>query len=220
MTTELAVPEKELRESGQALIRDADAIQITNHATFEVAGRFLVNVAALKKSIEAALNPVVDAAHKTHKAATTLRADLLAGPAKADTIVRARMLDYQRKEAAERQRVEHELQEAERKRLEDERLRQAQMVADAGHQEVAEALLDAPIVVAPVELPKPKAEGVSTRKVVTFRIIDASKINRPYLVPDETKIRNQVKATGKDAEKLVGGIEVYEEEGLAVRAGR
>ena len=218
MTTELAVPEKELREQGSALIAEANAIVVSSHDQYESAGRFLTNVAALKKSITTAMKPIKDATHAAHKAATTLENDLLAGPAKADVIVRTRMSAYSQAERVAREKAQREQQEALRKQIEDQRIAQAQSLADAGHVEIAEQILDAPVVVAPVELPKPTAAGVSVRKVIKFRIIDPAGINRPYLVPDETAIRNQVKALGKDAEKLVGGIEVYGENELAVRA--
>lgn len=217
-TTEIAVPEKELREQGSALIAEANAIQITSHDQYEAAGAFLVGVAALRKSITAAMKPVKDATHTAHKAATNLENDLLAGPAKADLIVRTRMSAYSRAEQVAREKAQREQQEALRKQIEDQRITQAQTLADAGHVEIADQILDAPVVVAPVELPKPTAAGVSVRKVVKFRIIDPAKINRAYLVPDETKIRAQVKALGKDAASVVGGIEVYEENELAVRA--
>lgn len=216
-TTELAIPERELRAQGSALITEAEAIQITSHDQYTAAGQFLVNVAALKRSITAAMKPVKEATHAAHKAATSLENDLLAGPARADVIVRTRMQAYQRAEQLAREKAQREQQEILRKQIEDQRLQQAQTLADAGHVEVAEQLLEAPVVVAPVELPKPTAAGVSVRKIVKFRIIDPAKINRPYLIPDETAIRNQVKALGKDAERLVGGIEVYEESDLAVR---
>ena len=48
-------------------------------------------------------------------------------------------------------------------------------------------------------------------------MVNAAQINGKFLMPDEKKISNLVRSLGKDAEKLVGGIQVYHE--TIVRAG-
>jgi hypothetical protein len=62
------------------------------------------------------------------------------------------------------------------------------------------------------------AAGISTRKSFTYRIVDASKIDRRFLIPDEVSIRKLVRAMGPDAAAIVGGIEVIEERIVSARA--
>lgn len=54
-------------------------------------------------------------------------------------------------------------------------------------------------------LPAPKEDGWS------WRIEDLTKINPEFLCPDRTKIERQVRAMGKRAQEMVGGIEVFKE---------
>ena len=206
-----------MTQQGHDIVTRAAAVVVADHSTYELAGAMLRDVVTLKKSIQEEFKSSKAAAHEAHKKITALEAKMLEAPTKAESLLKKAMGDWALVEAKRRQEEERRLLEQARKDEEDRRIEAAIALEQAGHADVAESVLSAPAPVAVVTVPKPAAVGVSVRKVVKFRILDPSKINRPYLVPDEIAIRNQVKALGKDAEKLVGGIEVYEENELAVR---
>lgn len=149
-------------------------------------------------------------------------------------------IERQRREAeqkaeAERLRIE-ELQrqaqlkaEQERKKAEEEMLRKAIEAEAQGKTEEAEAILAAPLpgppkpievpivrtVITPPPPPPPKVQGVSTRKVWKWRLVDFS------LVPDEYKqLADSVvtaKVRSQKGDTKIPGIEVYEETEVAGR---
>ena len=69
------------------------------------------------------------------------------------------------------------------------------------------------MVAAPVvQAEAPKVAGVSSRKAWKFEIVDASKVNPLFLMPDTVKIGRQVTALGRDAQDVVGeGVRIYED---------
>ncbi len=86
---------------------------------------------------------------------------------------------------------------------------------DAAHQ--AEAIREAPKV-APVTVQPnvPKVAGIRGRVNWKFKVVDASKIQRGYLIPDEVSIGQEVRRI-KDkakAEAAIPGIEVWSEDAI------
>lgn len=71
--------------------------------------------------------------------------------------------------------------------------------------------------VAPViAVQQPKVAGIATKQTAQFRIIDPTKINMAFMVPDEMKIRKQVNALKLDAKPIIGeGIEIWMEDSIA-----
>jgi hypothetical protein len=208
-----AVPNTEaLQREGQEVATRAAAVMIASHEEYALAGEELVRVATLRKSIQAAFKEPKDKANQAHKAITSLEAKLLEFPAKAEALLKQRMGEFQLRDEATR------IQAQQRKEEEDRRIAEAQLLEGAGHTEAAEALLEEPVPMPVVEIPKARAEGVSVRKKFGFRIIDPSKINPAFLMVDEAKIRKQVAALGADAASLIGaGVEIFEESVVSVR---
>jgi hypothetical protein len=78
-------------------------------------------------------------------------------------------------------------------------------------------------IVAPiVDAPALKVEGRKSRKVWKWKIKDASKIDRRFLMLDETKVNTLVRSMHKEAESLLGegAIEVWEEDDLSITAAK
>lgn len=80
--------------------------------------------------------------------------------------------------------------------------------------------VQAATVVAPViQREPPKVTGISSREVWKFEIVDPSKINPQFLMPDEKKIGAQVRALKGDAASIIGaGVRVYAERQIAAGA--
>ena len=208
-TTALVVLEAE----GFGTIREAH--------TYEAAGAFLTgSIKPARKEIAATFGPIITAAHATHKEAVAQRRRHEEPLIKAEQIVKAAMGSYvteQRRITAE---AEAERMKAARDKAEAATLAEASRLEEAGHTEAAEEMITAPVVpiVSTPPPAAPKAAGVSTRMVTKYRIINESAIDRAYLMPDEKKIRQVVRAMGGDAARLIGGIEVYEEPVIAASA--
>lgn len=129
----------------------------------------------------------------------------------------------------ERERLEAQAREAERKAREKAEAdrRAAEEAAAAGRAQEAARLAArasateskaaekagqleqrAAAVVAPIiEREVPKVAGLKTREVYKFEIVDASKLPREYLIPDESRIRKVVNALKADAN--IPGVRVY-----------
>lgn len=220
MQPEIKPPETTaLRQEALVLVKEAEGITIATDQEYQRAGSYLVRIATVRKNIVAAFKDAKEKAFAAHRAITKLEADLLAQPAKAEQIVKAAIGRYQQEQEKKRREEQPRLQAQLQREQEDRRLAEAEALAQTGHQVEAEALLDAPILAPVVEIERPTAAGVSTRKAFKFRVLDVTKINPDFLIPDETKIRKTVNALGADAVKVVGaGIEVYEDRIVAVRA--
>lgn len=196
MTNELTLPDVSAEDAqGKALLEQATALVVTDDASFAQAGTMLSNVVALRKRIEAHYKPVIDAAHKAHKATIAARDEHLTPLGPVESMLRSKVGAYQ---LAERKRVEEEQRkayEAQRKaeaeaRAAEERARQeaeAKRAAEAfdaacdGDEEKAKEVLAAPVKVEPVAVPrvvmapvKPAAQvaGLSSREVWSAEVVD------------------------------------------------
>lgn len=241
---------KETAATALTLPDQARALVITDHASFEEAGAFLVEIKRRRKAIADAFKPVVEAGLRAHREALALQKKADAPCEQAETIAKQAMSAYQReqdrlrleaerKAAEERRRLEAEARaraEAERREREAEaerqRIAEAEDALEAGDDERAELILEtppAPVVMAepapfvppPVVVPEaPKAAGVSFRKTFRHRIVNRNAIKPQFLTPDEKAIAATVRALGVDATDVVGGIEVYEDVSVSARAVR
>lgn len=122
---------------------------------------------------------------------------------------------------SEKERAEKEAAEARAmamKAAEEERLRIAEQMEKASKPEQALKILDAPIIPKVYAIPMaaiPITEGASFRENWKARIVDESLIPREFLIPDEKKINQIVKAM-KSATRIPG-VEAYAEEVTARR---
>jgi hypothetical protein len=125
---------------------------------------------------------------------------------------------YQAEQERIRQEEEARIRRELAKQEEEARLQAAIEAEKAGHKAEAEEILSEPVPVSPVILPKttPKVEGISSREVWKFRIVDATKIPREYMVPDEVGIGSVVRSTKGKVQ--IPGVEIYKES--VVSAGR
>lgn len=208
-----------LRTRASALVQEANTVSvIQNNVDDQAAGAFLVRVAGLRKSIVAAFEEPKRKAFETHRAISKLEGDLLMYPLEAERTVKAAISEYRVAEERHRREEQARIAQDLKRKEEDRVIAEAETLQATGHQEEAEALLAMPVVAPLVELEKPKVEGVSTRRVWTWRTVDAQAIKREFLMIDEKKIGQLVRALGPDAVKVVGGIEVLEDRIVAVRA--
>lgn len=226
MTVQVERPDEAALKRGAedaiALVRD---FAIDSPTMYEVAADELraikARAAKLDEQRKAITRPLDDA----KKAAM----DLFRGPlevlAEAESLLKSKMLDWQRAQdriAREEQAKIEAATRAERERLAAE----ADRLTAAGKVEEAAAKRDvASIMVAPAVAPQadvPKVQGVATRKTVDFEVVDFAALvafvaTRPDLLGvlsvDTVKLRALVRALGADAN--LPGVRVFEKASIS-----
>jgi hypothetical protein len=222
MTPEPTAVEVEVEQVALALPDEAKVLTISSDEDFQSASSFLrVRCKTVLKEINAAFDPIIKAVHAAHKEAVAQKKRVSAPVLAAEKVVKGLIADYSRIKEEERRRAEEEARRLARELAEKEALERACDLEANGQSDEAEALIEEPIkpmaVVLPIE--KPKAEGVSVRKVYRFRVVDATKINPAFLIPDEKKIGQVVRSMKEEAASIIGdGIEVYCDDVVSARA--
>lgn len=215
-----------MARSAASAIALVEAFEVVDASTFELAGEELRGIKRRATELDEKRKSITKPLDDAKKAVM----DLFRGPidllTKAEGILKAKMLDYQREEqrkAAEQRRLAEEAATAERERLRKEA---EALAAEGKHGEAAlkEVVAD---MVAPVatQVEEIKAAGVSTRKTVDFELVDMVQLiehiarNQELaglLKTDDVKLRAYVRGLGM-ATKLPG-VRVFEKETLAARA--
>ena len=205
-----------------SLPEQASAIIVKDNESYTAAAGYLKCIKLLGKSVKDHHDPIIASAHSTHSIACAARKKYLDPILQAEGIVKGEvnkyLLEQQRKEREEQAR----LARIAREEAEALALRMAADAEAAGEKEEAEDILNEvieapPVVVAPKMTPK--VEGVSVKKIMRWRIKDASKIKPAFMMPNEKAISGLVKSMGKNAIHAVGeGIEVYEDIDTAIKA--
>lgn len=148
------------------------------------------------------------------KAESSVKTAMLRWQSEQERIRRAeeqRLAEIQRKAAEELQK---QAVDAERKAatLKTEKGREAAQVRAEELKTKAETVATIiPVVESKVE----KVAGITTKTVWKFRIVDAAKIPRNYLIPDEKAIGEMVRFT--NGKKQIDGIEIYSEDVIIAR---
>jgi len=220
--------------SSQQLAVQALAVRVTCNEERAAAAEMGRAIAAMEKEVGAAFDPIVDAAHKAHKIAVAKRAEVLEPLTRAKRFLAGCIGGYDQEQErirrVEEERLRREQREREaaeavrlRKEAEDRALAEAQWAVELGDRDLAEAILDAPVVVeapAPVPVIVPSAvqrtQGVAARTTWKFRIENEALIPREYLMADEKKIGGIVRAM-KGATRIPGVV-AYEEAGVSFRS--
>jgi hypothetical protein len=183
---------------------------ITTQDQYIMCGNLWQAGRAMMDQISEAYDSIIAAAHKAHKEAVAKKKSFYEPVESATKRVKRLMADYdaaqERARRAEQARLEAEARQVEQ----DRKLAEAVAVA-ATDPTAADAILEEPIMVAPVIIPKatPKIEGVVYREVWKFQITDPDLIPRQYLTPDEKAIGGVVRSLKEQTN--IPGVRVYSE---------
>jgi hypothetical protein len=161
----IEVQEAELEIKALTLESEAKALVIVTEADYRAADRFGRAAKALLAEIDAAFDPIIDAAHKSHKTAIEQKKKQSAPVEAVKRIVSEKMGTWYRAEQA-RAAEERRVKEAEARRIAEEAaLKVAEALAAEGMHEAADMAMEAPVVVERVAVTEaPKLEGVSYRE--------------------------------------------------------
>jgi hypothetical protein len=212
---------EQLEQSTELVVQRAQAITISNGADYDAAGEFLTaELKPMLKEISDTFGPIITATNKAHKAAVAQKKRHSKPLLEAEEIVKASMGVYHLEQKEIERQAERERLAVARREAEERALAEAAELEEMGEDDAAEEIISmpaTPVVVKPAPAP-PKTAGVSVRTKSKHRIINVAAIDRKFTMPDEKKIAQVVRSMGKDAEMIVGGIEVYEVPIVSARA--
>ena len=165
--------QKEIENQALALKAKADGFQIVSQEDYNLANDFGKRIKQSMKTIDEYCDPVIDAAHKAHKAACDQKKALYAPFEAAKKIVDAKQIEWYRKEQARAAEELRKSEEEARRKAEEEALANAQALQDAGMTQAAEAVLDTPVVIQKITVAEPiKAGGESFRETWGSEVVD------------------------------------------------
>ena len=165
--------QKEIESQAVALKAEADSFQIVTQADYNLANEFGRKIRQSMKTIDDYCDPVIEAAHKAHKAACDQKKALYAPFEAAKKIIDAKQIAWYRAEQAKAAEERRKAEEEARKKAEDEALANAQALQDAGMNEAAEEAISQPVVIEKVTVAVPtKAGGESFRDVWKAEVVD------------------------------------------------
>lgn len=210
-----------VEEKALSIVDQAKAVKVTDPETYTAAGSLWKAIGDMIKEVKDTFDPICDAAHKAHKQAVEKRAKYLDPLTAAQKSVKGLMSAYDQEQDRLRREEQARLEAIARKQEEERRLQEAIAAEEelraqgatkeeAAHE--AAAIINEPVSVAPVVLPKatPKlAGGPVYRTIWKFRIINVNLIPRQYMVPDEKAIGGVIRSSqGKIS---IPGVTAYEE---------
>lgn len=208
--TAVELREEQLTRTIDQVLEQMKALVITNDDQYQVAGEWLKRNKETQKQVKDFYEPERVATYAAYTSVTSQIKGYLDPLGKGETTIKRKMGAYTAEQEQKRREEERRLAEEARKREEERRLQEA---VDTGD----ETLLDEPIQVPIIHVEKPKpVEGISYADNWTFEIVDAGVIPRPYLMPDEKKIRAYVKAL-KNAGQIPG-VRIFCEKSARVRS--
>ena len=194
-----------------SIIEQGKAVVIKSSDDYTAAGSLWTTIKGIMKQVDESFDPIIQKAHQAHKEAVAQKAKIYDPLKSAYVYVKKVMSDYDAEQDRIRKAEEARLRETARKEEEDRLIMEAIAHEKAGEKEIADAIMEEPIYVAPIVLKKevPKVQGMSFRTIWKFRIIDEKKIPREYLKVDDVKIGGVVRSMKKQTN--IPGIESYEE---------
>ncbi|MFA5617534.1 MAG: hypothetical protein WDK95_11865 [Syntrophorhabdaceae bacterium] len=215
---------QEVVERALTIVEQARAVRVSDNETYIAAGDLWKAIGDMIREVRDAFDPICEAAHKAHKAATAKRAQYLNPLTEAQRSVKSLMAAYDDEQERIRREEERRLAEIARKQEEERRLQEAIAAEQeakrvgASHESIAqevEAVLSAPEYVPPVVLPKttPKIGGGPVyRTVWSAECVDIRALCRavaggkasPECVTPNMPTLNKMAAALKDALNIPG----------------
>lgn len=200
----------------------ARLIVVDSNDGMTIADNTVKDLDLMIKEVSDFFDPLVKKAHEAHKALTGKRGEVIKPLEDAKTYLVNQVKTYQRKlkEAAEAEA--RRLAEIARKEEEERRLAEAEQAMADGNEEEANAILEEPVYVAPVQV-KPEMVKVDNRKYATrpkarvvnkLDVIKAVAVNpalQDLLDINITVANQKARAFGKELGRVIKGLEYYEE---------
>ena len=215
MTEQVHMTPEEMTKAIAGFRNEYGSIVVDDSLSYQTCMTFVSIIKEKKKWVEDYWAPEIDQANALHKSLCAKKKQMLGMLDPLESELTTKGLTWRRQEEQRRRDEELRLQAEARKKQEEEARVQAELLKKSGRADEAKIVIekakDAPPVVT-VASEVPKVEGLSFAKTWAYRLVNPSQIKTEFLLPDSVKIGKMVRAMGKDAEKMIGGIEVYQEE--------
>lgn len=215
--SETAIEVIDLREEGVRAIGRAASFEIADDLDNCCAGEVLRQIKTVLKEVDERFDKPIKDAHATHKSILALKKDITTPLIQSEAIYKRKMGDYRMEQEHKAREEADRLRKIEQEKAEAAKIEQAAKLESEGHNEEAQRVIESPVIVqAPIVRVPPKVEGVSTRKVWKYRIVDEIMIPRQFMEPDLKAIGSFARSMGAKAK--IEGVEFYEDTSVAVRA--
>ena len=190
--------QKEAQEQAVTLKAEIDAVQVIDQDSYNAANEIAAKAAKALKKIDETCDPVIDAAHKAHKASLDQKKKLREPIEALKKAVECKMITWYRAEQARADEERRKREEEARIQAEEEALRNAEALQREGMTAAADAVLEAPVVVPKVTVEEPaKAGGESYRATWSAEVVDLMALIKSvaegrqppaYLLPNMTAL--------------------------------
>lgn len=205
-----------LADSGSNLGMALTAIKaITSDLEAEAATNCVRSAKDWTSRVNDWFDPMVKAAHKAHKALTTRRGETTKAIESESDRVQKLINSYLTEKMRREQIAAREAQERERKRIEAERLAEAERMEKAGLSDMAAQVVEdatkesesVSVEVVKASTVAAKLDGVAGIEKWKWEITDGALIPRQFMTPDEKAITAYVNANKANAS--IPGIKIY-----------
>lgn len=223
MSTEIIVIDKQeieqMQGAGASLIESARevALSIKDNKSLAIAADMMLEAKERIKAVEGRLKKPKADARQSWQNICDLENELCEPYRRIEKeILKPAMARFDKEQEQKRQAEQERLRSEATKKEEEARLVQAQKAESVGDKKMADAILEAPVFVPPVVLPKEQAPtGIQYRDVWRFEIDNYDLVPRDYCTVDEKKIGGVVRAL--KGETKIPGVRVYSERIVAGR---
>lgn len=196
-------PQQVVTEKALTWPERAKAVQITSSETYTQSAELLLAIRALRNEVNQAFDPIIADAHKAHKTACDQKRRAETPLLEAETIIKRGLVAYTTEQDRKRRAEESRLREIQRQEEETRRLNEAAALeteanatGDLALKEQAEALIEAPIPVMPVETETkapPKVDGISYRDVYRGDVVDLDALVLAAMADKTGQLRGYLK---------------------------
>ncbi len=204
MSNDMLLPDAEVKDA----IETAKSFVIKSREDYALVDAHCSGLLKLKNKIEADFSESKATTYKAWKAVVAQEKGHLDGIDAARRIDKTKMVEWQEVEERERKVAEDMARAEAKKKADDAALALAQEAQAAGEHEQAEAIIntpvEVPVIVIPKDLPK-TATTIQTRW--DYRVTDLALVPREFLMLDTVKIGQVVRAMKGDTN--IAGIEAF-----------
>lgn len=210
--TEIALTKEvlELKNQAPVLMEATRQVAISDSHSYAIAGELWLRLKIFREKWLEKMAPIKKSADQTHKMIVALEKEIDRPAEERQTRIKGLMEEYDRDQQEKARKQEVELARIARESQEARILEAAVEAEKSGDKALALTIIETPVQTPAVVIPKdvPKLEGGPVfREVWQFEIERADLIPRAYLIPDEKKIGQVVRAM-KD-QTNIPGIKVF-----------